>query len=164
MKKLIVFALALVMILSLTACGGEEESEEAQRGTPLGSSALSIIIPEGYVLTDDEFAEDQVAYYYKDDASIDFDVYQWEKGDQYTLETEAEYFAAQYNTTAEAVTVNDINGMKYVSTEDYEGSTYTVVNYMFEDDTYIVELCFWTEGTEEDYADVEAIINTLAIN
>ena len=51
--------------------------------------------------------------------------------------------------------------MKYVSKEDYEGNTYTVVNYMFEDDTYIVEICFWIVDTEAEYADVDAIINTL---
>ena len=108
--------------------------------------------------------EDQVAYFYKDDNSIDFDVYQWEKGDEYTLESEANYFAAEYGAVAEAVTVNGINGMKYVSAEDYEGNTYTVVNYMFEDDTYIVEICFWTVDNDAEYKAVDEIINTLKKN
>ena len=108
--------------------------------------------------------EDQIAYYYKDDESIDFDVYQWEKDGQYTLEGEANALAAFYGTTAEAVVVNGLNAMKYVSLEEYEGNTYTVVNYLLEDEVYIVELCFWTVGTPEEYSDIDAILNTLKKN
>ena len=68
------------------------------------------------------------------------------------------------DTVAEAVTVNEINGMKYVSEEEYEGEVYTVVNYMFEDDVNIVEFCFWTIDTEEEYAVVDEIINTIKMN
>ena len=115
-------------------------------------------------MTEDDLSEDQIAFYHKDDKSIDFDVYQWEKGDQYTLESEAKFFAAEYGATAEAVKVNGIDGWKYVSSEAYEGNTYTVVNYMFEDDTYIVELSFWTINTDAEYAAVDEIINTLKKN
>lgn len=155
MKKIAILSLALVFVLALGACGNNAKL------TQLGTSDFSIVLPEGYALTEDDFDEDQVAYFYKDDNSIDFDVYQWEKGDEYTLESEANYFAAEYETTTEAV---NINGMKYVSAEDYEGETYTVVNYMFEDDTNIVELCFWTVGNDAEYAAVDEIINTLKKN
>jgi len=155
MKKIVILMMVSVMVLSLFACGG------GAKPTQLGTSAFTIVLPEGYALTDDEMDEDQVAYYYKDDNSIDFDVYQWEKGDKYTLEAEANAFAALYGTVAEAVTVNGIGGMKYVSEEEYEGDAYTVVNYMFEDDIYIVELCFWTIDTEEEYKAVDEILNTL---
>jgi hypothetical protein len=158
MKKIVVLTFVLALILALAACGNNAKP------TQLGTSDFSIVLPEGYALTEDDFDEDQVAYFYKDDNSIDFDVYQWEKGDEYTLDSEANYFAAEYGTTAEAVTVNGINGMKYVSAEDYEGNTYTVVNYMFEDDTYIVELCFWTIDNDAEYAAVDEIINTLKKN
>ena len=158
MKKIAIFALVLVAALVLAACGGNSGY------TQLGTSSLSIVLPEGYASTEDNFSEDQVAYFYKDDSSIDFDVYQWAKGDLYTLEAEAKAYAAEYDTTAEAVTVNGLNGWKYVSVEDYEGEAYTVVNYMFEDDTYIVELAFWTVGTEAEYADVENILGTLKKN
>ena len=63
--------------------------------TKIGTSDFSIIIPEGYVQTEDDFDEDQIAYYHKDDQSIDFDVYQWDKESKYTLEEEAKYFASQ---------------------------------------------------------------------
>ena len=158
MKRIAILTLVLVLVFALVACGKSENEVQ------LGTSAFSIVLPEGYALAEDELEEDQVAYYYKDDESIDFDVYQWEKGDQYTLESEARAFAAIYGAIPEAVTVNKINGMKYVSLEEYEDKTYTVVNYMFEDDTNIVELCFWTVGNAEEYAAVEEIINSLEKN
>lgn len=159
MKKLVALTMALVLLVSMTACGGNEKNE-----IKLGSSDFSIILPEGYAMEDDDFAEDQVAYYYKDDESIDFDVYQWDKEGIYTLEEEAKYFANEYGTTPEAVVINGINVFKYVSEEEYDGFTYTVMNYMFEDENSIVELCFWTINTDEEYAAVDAIINTLKRN
>ena len=157
MKKIAILTLALVFVLALVACGNTKP-------TQLGTSDFSIVLPNGYASTEDDFDEDQVAYFYKDDNSIDFDVYQWEKGDEYTLESEAKYFAAEYGTIAEAITINGISGWKYISTEDFEGNTYTVVNYMFEDDTYIVEIAFWTINTEAEYTAVNEIINTLKKN
>ena len=157
MKKITAFALVLVFIFALTAC-------VSAKSTQLGDSAFSLVLPAGYAPAEDEFDEDQIAYFRKDDNSIDFDVYQWEKGDQYTLESEANYFAAEYGATAETVTINGINGYKYVSTEEFDGHTYTVVNYMFEDDTYIVEISFWTINTDAEYAAVDEIINTLKKN
>lgn len=157
MKKIAILTLVLMLVLTLAACGNTKP-------TQLGTSDFSIVLPDGYALAEDDMDEDQVAYFYKDDNSIDFDVYQWAKGDEYTLESEANYFAVEYGTTAKAVTVNGINGWKYISAEDFEGNTYTVVNYMFEDDTYIVELSFWTIGTEEEYKAVDEIINTLKKN
>ena len=157
MKKIAVLALVLILVFALAACGNAKP-------TQLGTSDFSLALPKGYTLTEDTLDEDQVAYFYKDDQSIDFDVYQWAKGDEYTLESEANYFAAEYGTTAEAVTINGIHGWKYVSAENYEGNTYTVVNYMFEDDTSIVEICFWTIDTDAEYADVDEIINTLKKN
>lgn len=155
MKKTLSLTLALLLALALTACGNAKP-------TQLGTSAFSIVLPKGYAPETDDLDEDQIAFYYKDDNSIDFDVYQWEKGDKYTLESEAKDFAAFYGTTPEAVVINGIHGMKYVSEEEYGGHVYTVVNYMFEDDVYIVELCFWTINTAEEYAAVDEIINTLA--
>ena len=158
MKKIAFLALALALVFTLAACGSNAKP------TQLGTSDFTIVLPNGYASAKDDLDEDQVAYFYKDDNSIDFDVYQWAKGDEYTLESEANYFAAEYGAVAEAVTVNGINGMKYVSAEDYEGNTYTVVNYMFEDDTNIVEICFWTVDNDAEYKAVDEIINTLKKN
>ena len=158
MKKITVLALVLAFILVLSACTNSAQP------TQLGTSDFSIVLPDGYASAEDDMDEDQVAYYYKDDNSVDFDVYQWAKGDDFTLESEANHYATEYDTTAEAVTVNGINGYKYVSIEEYEGKTYTVVNYMFEDDTYIVEICFWTVNADAEYTAVNEIINTLKKN
>ena len=154
MKKFAVLTLVFVFAMALCSCAGV-------KSTQLGTSDFSIVLPEGYAAANDEFAEDQVAYFYKDDNSVDFDVYQWAKSDEITLESEAKFYAAEYDTTAEAVTVNGINGWKYVSIEDYEGATYTVINYMFEDDTYIVEICFWTTNSDAELAVVDDIVETL---
>ena len=144
------------MCFGITAC--------TKTYTKIGSSEFSIAIPKGYVLSENELDEDQIGYYYKDDDSIDFDVYQWEKEGVYTLEEEAEYFAAEYGTEPEKITINGIQGMKYVSSEEFDGYEYTVVNYMFEDDNYIIELSFWTIDTAEEYKAVDDIINTIKKN
>ena len=157
MKKIAILTLVLMLVMAFAACTNTKP-------TQLGTSDFSIVLPQGYASTEDDFDEDQIAYFYKDDKSVDFDVYQWAKDDEYTLESEANYFAAEYGTTAEKVTVNGINGYKYVSTENFEGNTYTVVNYMFEDDTNIVEICFWTVGNDAEYKTVDKIINTLKKN
>lgn len=162
MKKTMTVFWAILMIVALAACGiGNDKVNEK---TQLGTSAISIVLPEGYAEAGDDFDEDQVAYFYKDDESVDFDVYQWAKGDEWVLEEEAAYFSAEYGTTASAVTVNGVSGMKYISVEEYDGYEYTVVNYMFDDGEYIVELCFWTINTEEELAAVDEIINTIAID
>ena len=158
MKKIAVFVLALVLVFAFSACGN------SAKATQLGDSDFSVVLPEGFEIEEDKFDEDQIAFYYKDKSSIDFDVYLWEKGDQYELVSEAEYFASEYGAVPEAVTVNGIEGMKYVTEEEFNGYVYTVVNYMFEDDTYIVELSFWTIDTAEEYAAVDEIINTLKKN
>ena len=157
MKKMTSLTFLLVFVLALASCG-------TAKPTQLGTSDFTIVLPRGYASVEDDFDEDQVAYFYKDDNSIDFDVYQWKKGNEYTLEAEANYFASEYGATAEAVVVNEINGWKYVSLEAFEGNTYTVVNYMFEDDTYIVEISFWTIATEAEYEAVDEIIKTLKKN
>lgn len=108
--------------------------------------------------------EDQIAYYYKDDDSMDFDVYQWVKTDGSTLKSEAEYYATEHGTVANAIEINGIAGMKYISTEEYEGEDYEVVSYIFEDDTSFIRLCFWTDDSEQEYAAVDGVINTLKKN
>ena len=157
MKKILAFVLLVVLCFSMVAC-------ESNRYTKIGTSDFSIILPEGYAETEDDFEEDQIAYYFKNVDSIDFDVYQWDKEGKYTLKEDAEFYAAEYNSVAEEVEINGIGGMKYISKEVFEGNEYTVVNYMFEDEESIIELCFWTIDTEEEYMAVDEIINTIKKN
>ena len=157
MKKILVFLLLVVLCFCMAACSGDKY-------TKIGTSEFAIILPDGYAETEDEFDEDQIAYYFKDDQSIDFDVYQWDKEGKYNLKEEAEYFASEYNATAEEVEINGISGMKYISKEVFDDNEYTVINYMFEDEKSIVELSFWTIDTEEEYKAVEEIIGTIKKN
>ena len=154
MRKILGVLILAVVWICATGCN-------ADNYTKIGTSGLSIIIPNGYVLTEDDFEEDQIAYYYKDDSSIDFDVYQWHKEGVYTLEDEAEYFAAEYDTVPEKLEINGLTVMKYVSKETYDNNEYTVVNYMAEDEESIVEISFWTVDTKEEYDAVNEIINTI---
>lgn len=158
MKKIAILSLALLLVLAFAACG------KSEKATRIGDSDFSLVLPEGFTVTEDQKDEDQLAFFYKDENTLDFDVYLWEKGDQYDLVSEANYFASVYGAVAEPVTVNGIEGMKYVSEEEFEGNVYTVVNYMFEDDAYIVEFSFWTIDTAEEYAVVDEIINTIKVN
>ena len=155
MKKILALSLALVMILLLAACGSKGKTVQ------IGTSDFSITLPEGYEKTEDDYDEDQIAYYYKDDDSIDFDMYQWAKEETYTLESEATFYAAEYGTEPESVEINNINGMTYSYEEEYEGVVYTVISYMFEDEESIIEICFWTDDSEAEQAAVDTIINTL---
>ena len=157
MKRIVCLLLLAALCICMVACSSDKY-------TKIGTSEFSIILPEGYVETEDELAEDQIAFYFKDDKSIDFDVYQWDKEGKYVLEEEAEYFASEYKSGAEKVEINGINGMKYVSKEMFEDNEYTVVNYMFEDENSIIELSFWTIDTEEEYKAVDEIINTIKKN
>ena len=172
MKKVLSIFLATVLCFCMVACGGEKPAETPvetpvetnDNYTQIGTSAYSVILPEGYAEGEDEFDEDQIAYYFKDDQSVDFDVYQWDKDGKYTLAEEAEFYANEYGVTAEAVEINGISGMKYTTKEIYEESEYTVANYMFEDEKSIIELCFWTVDTEEEYKAIEEILGTLKKN
>ena len=160
MKKIAILSFVFAILLALSACGKTEEPKP----TRLGTSAFTVVLPEGYSQKTDDMDEDQVAYFHKDDNSVDFDVYQWKKGSEYTLEAEANAYAEDYDTVAEPVTVNGINGMKYVSIEEYEGVFYTVENYMFEDDVNIVEISFWTIDSEGEHKTIKSILDTLKKN
>lgn len=147
------------MLLALTACAGNKKNE-----IKLGSSDFSLVIPEGYKETKDDFDEGQVAYYYKDDDSIDFDVYQWAKEGNDTLQSKADGFANEYGAELKTVVINGINCITFVTEEEYKGQAYTIVNYMFEGESGFAGVCFWTTNTEAEHAAVDAIINTLSKN
>lgn len=153
-KNLFYVILATFILCSFFSCA----SKKAEK---LGETQFSITLPKGYNLTEDEeIEEDQIAYYYKDDASIDFDVYAWDK-ENFILKEEAEYFATEYNSTASEISVNGNDGYLYISEEMYDNVTWTVYNYLFEDNNYILELAFWTDGSEKEISDLNAILSTL---
>ena len=56
-----------------------------------------------------------------------------------------------------------LNSME-VSIEEFENKLWTVYNYLFEDDKNILELSFWTDGSEKEIRDVDIILSTLKKN
>lgn len=56
MKKTLIAFGALLMIVALAACGNSSSKETVK--TQLGTSKLSIVLPEGFVATEDDFGED----------------------------------------------------------------------------------------------------------
>lgn len=155
MKRTVTLLLAVLMLLGmLTACG--EKTVTVQ----IDGTAYSMTLPEGYQKGALQMDEDQVAYYYKDENSLDFDVYVWDK-EGYVLEEEAKYFAEMYGAEVEKFTTEGAEGYRYISEEEFANETWTVYNYMFEDDNNIIELCFWTDNSTDEIAVVEGIIASL---
>ena len=58
MKKFTTLLILFMLALTLFACGTAADDKKVQP-TQLGTSAFSIVLPEGYTLTEDEFDEDQ---------------------------------------------------------------------------------------------------------
>ena len=81
---------------------------------------------------------------------MDFDVYQFDK-DGMSLEEYANEEAAEYKADGvEEVTYNGISMMQYYSQEEYDGESYHVANYIFENDDDFVELTFWLDGDDAE--------------
>lgn len=128
--------------------------------TQLGTSNLYVALPEGYAPASMEYVEYQVGYFYKDDVSVDMDVYQWEKGEK-TLEEEVADVAASFDSEAEYCEFNGMPAMLYRSYENFEDYEWVVLNYVFEAENAFVELSFWTDGSQKEFSDVEQIVMSI---
>ena len=134
----------------------------------LGSSLFVVSIPKSFVLgelTEDDLADDQIAYYHSEETLMDFDVYQFSKeGYPDTLAEFVTAEAADYDAT-EVVTDAELNGIAigyYRSVEESEGVSYNVITYAFEDNGEYVEMAFWLDGDTAE-AEASAIIHTLTL-
>ena len=96
---------------------------------------------------------------------MDFDVYQFDK-EGLELQEYAESEADEYGAdNVEEVMYNGVRMMLYYSQEEYEGKSYRVANYIFENDADFAELSFWLDGDDAEelvelilfsvYADIE---------
>lgn len=164
MKKLLVVCVAMLAAFGLAACGGADNNAEPVL-TQLGTSEYAIMLPAGYA-NDEAYVEDedQVAYYASEDEALVIYVYQWEKDGDHDLAAEAAIIAAEYDSTAEAVTVNGMDAMKYITHETHDGIAYTFINYMFDNGTDWVEVDFCMEGNEEEQPLADELINTVVRN
>ena len=159
-RKIIALALCLAL---LAACA---VAEAATQLFQLGTSAYTIEIDADFVegeLTEEDIADDMVAYMQSPTTLLDFDVYQFAReGYPDTLAAFVEEEAADYDAT-EVVTDGNINGIDiawYRATEEYEGQSYTTLTYVLEDGDDFVEITFWLDG-EDAEAEADAIIHTL---
>lgn len=151
------------MISTVTAA---ESGEITKEGTEiiLGTSSLKITTPFVYTageITAEDTDESQVAYYASEDSLVDFDVYQWAKAEDETLETVAADEAAEFDAEVETLTIGDLTVMKYNAVEESDGVEYTTATFITEDGSDFVEVVFWLDGEDaEEY--VASIIDTLS--
>lgn len=151
--------LEVVKMANLVFAGGgsrSENSDEADHAVTdidLGTTGFKISIPSDYYsseVTKEERKDDQIAYYKSDEHLMDFDVYQFGK-DGMTLEEYAKKEAREYKADGvEEVTYNGISMMLYYSQEEYDGESYRVANYIFENDDDFAELSFWLDGDDAE--------------
>ena len=158
-----IIALALCLLLPVVCAVAEAADTQVYQ---LGTSVYTIEIPASFVegeRTEEDIADDMVAYMQSPDTLLDFDVYQFGKEDYpETLAAFIEEEAAQYEA-AEIVTDGNINGIDiawYRATEEYDGQSYTTLTYALEDGDDYVEIAFWLDG-EDAEAEAQAIIETL---
>lgn len=160
--KRIIIALTLCLALLATCAFAEAATKTLQLGTSAYTVEIAASYEEGE-LTEEDTADDMVAYLRSPDTLLDFDVYQFSKdGYPDTLAAFVEQEAEAYEAT-EVVTDGSINGIDigwYRSLETYEDQEYATLTYVLEDGDQYVEIVFWLDGeTAEEEA--QAIINTL---
>ena len=163
MKRKIIALALCVALMALCAAVAETAGTKVFQ---LGTSVYTVEIPDSFVegeRTEEDIADDQVAYMHSPDTLMDFDVYQFSKeGCQEKLADYAKAEAEEYNAT-EIVTDGNVNGIDaawYRAVETYEGAEYTTLTYVLEDGDQYVEIAFWLDG-ENAEQEAQAIINTL---
>ena len=152
----------------------EPEGDAAEAGETyplqLGTSPFWIDVPVGFVpgeVTEEDIADDQVAYYYSEKTLLDFDVYQFSK-DGYP-DNLAEYAAEEsdgYTAVSELVTDGEINGVPaawYRTVEEYDEAEYETLTYILDGGGEYVDLVFWLDGDNAE-AEAAAIVNTLSVD
>lgn len=128
----------------------------------LGTSGLTLVVPDDYMqgqISDEDIADDQVAYWYSDASLLDFDVYQFSK-ESVSGQTLAEYVVEEsstYPAVSELVTDGEINTIPaawYRAVDECDEGEYDTITYIFEKNDEYVEVVFWLDGpTAMDEAD-----------
>ena len=151
------------MVDSITVLYEAEIADEGNVIT-LGTSSLKIALPFVYMkgeITIEDTEENQVAYYYSEECTVDFDVYQWAKAEGETLADAVTEEAAEYEAEAGITEINGFEVAYYTATEESEGTDYNTVTFIVEDGDDFVEIVFWLDG--ENATDiVDAIIGSIA--
>ena len=146
------------------ASGVEETEDEEWTTIAVGTTGYTLDIPADYRfddITDEDRDDDQVSYLRSFSRGMDFDVYQFEKEGR-TLEEYAKEEAAEYDTDdIEMIKIGGVDAALYFSTEEFEGESYPVSNYLFDTGDYFAEVCFWLDGEEAEVVS-ESIMNSLS--
>lgn len=125
----------------------------------LGTSDLVITVNKDFTKRDEitqEYADDYlIAYYASDKKEMDFDVYQWAACENYSWEEEYAYTIAGVDGYSDKISIyNGVTVGTWISTQDFWGKTYKVINMFAEDSNgYYIEIQFWTTNkTQENLA------------
>ena len=127
---------------------------EGKMPLQLGTSGYFIVIPDSYTygeLTEEDIADDMVAYMLSPDSLLDFDIYQFSKEGypdtltEFVMQEAEEYGAFSIGPQME---INGIPAGMYMAKETYEDKEYTTATYAFEDGGQYVEIVFWLDGEE----------------
>ena len=127
---------------------------EGKMPLQLGTSGYFIVIPDSYTygeLTEEDIADDMVAYMLSPDSLLDFDIYQFSKEGypetlaDFVMQEAEEYEAFSIGPQME---INGIPAGMYMAKETYEDKEYTTATYVFEDGDQYVEITFWLDGDE----------------
>ena len=133
----------------------------------LGTSAFTLIVPDDYVMgemSDEDIADDQVAYWYSDASTMDFDVYQFSKQDvapvlaDYAVEE-----SSTYPAVTEIVTDGEINLTPvawYRAVDECDEGEYDTITYIIDGGDEYIEVVFWLDGVTAD-AEADFIIHNL---
>jgi len=128
---------------------------------PVGNSRFTLTVPDDFKqgeISDEDIADDQVAYWYSDETLMDFDIYQFSK--EGLSQTLAEYVVEEsstYPAVSELVTDGEINGIPmawYRAVDECAEGEYDTITYIFENGDEYIDVVFWLDGpTAEDEAD-----------
>ena len=114
--------------------------------------------------SDEDAADDQVAYWYSNATLMDFDIYQFSKeGQAPNIAEYAETEAATYPEVSELVTDGEINRIPmawYRCVDECDEGEYDTITYIFEDGTDYFEIVFWLDGPTAE-AEADFIIHNL---
>lgn len=134
---------------------------------PLGTSSFTLTVPDDYKqgeISDEDIADDQVAYWYSDASLLDFDVYQFSK--EGLSPTLAEYVVEEsstYPAVTELVTDGEINLIPvawYRAVDECEEGEYNTITYIFENGDEYIDVVFWLDGPTAE-AEADFIIHNL---
>ena len=138
MKRFFSLILALILCISLASCATAENNTEMRR-LPLGTSSFTMIVPEGFNPSYDTLEPSQTDRFANESRNASVNIYQWNKGGVYLLDEVAEISASEKGATLEEITLNGVTLKHYTYSEE---ENFIVDNFMFEDETYIVEVSY----------------------